>query len=92
MGSVIEKTAWWRLYVRDREAAFQELEETLIRYDGNVARTAHALGYKQRKSFYRAIWRDGDRLWPMIDRVRADALKRLEERRRLLTGDPKPWL
>ncbi len=76
---------WGWLYAKDKEAAFRELEEVLELYDGNLSRTAHALGY-HRRNLYLIIHRDGDRLWPVIDRIRAAVLVRIEARRRMLTG------
>lgn len=79
-------TAIGRLYFTDKAAWFREVEETLDRYSGNIARTAAELNV-ERRYFYKVIWREGDILWPIIDRIRAAAIERIHARRRMLTGD-----
>lgn len=80
-------SAFGYMYATNREIALREIEDVLERCEGNVSRAAHELGVT-RTYFYKILWRDGDTLLPIIDRIRTAALARIAARRRMLTGEP----
>lgn len=72
---MVYKRTWiGDLYERDKPRFLRELMEEIDRVDGNMVRLAHALN-TTRRYLYRIIHRDGDMLWPAIDRARIRALE-----------------
>jgi hypothetical protein len=50
--------------------------EALVRYNGNIARTAHEVGY-ERRAFYLTCSRL--KLWPAINKIRRESMREKNE-------------